>query len=147
MWINWTLEKFKKSGNPPPPPPPFQVYPPFLAKHFVSPKVTQFSEGPTPPPPSPPKENFNMLNLKNLPLTELPDCPGKARHYLQRGIKNNFEKTICWTKASWNSHAITIQNTSGLLSWPISQSWILQKSPDSHNLPNQMFNFQNTGVM
>ena len=35
----------------PPLPPPFQVYPPFLAKHFVSPKVTQFSEGPTPPPP------------------------------------------------------------------------------------------------
>ena len=30
--------------------PSFQVYPPFLAKNFVLPQVTQFSEGPTPLP-------------------------------------------------------------------------------------------------
>ena len=29
--------------------PSFQVYPPFLAKNFLAPLVTQFSEGPTPP--------------------------------------------------------------------------------------------------
>ena len=96
--MNWTVEKVKRVATPPPlphfyiTPPPFHVYPPFLAKHFVSRQVTQFSEGPNP------KENFNMLNLKNLPLPKLPDWPGKARHYLQRGIRIILERPFAGPK-------------------------------------------------
>ena len=49
MWLNY---KVIKKSQPPiststlPLPLPFQVYPAFLAKHFESPKVTQFLEGP-----------------------------------------------------------------------------------------------------
>ena len=44
MWLNC---KVAKKWHPPPPF--FQVYPPFLTKHFVPPQVTPFLEGPFPP--------------------------------------------------------------------------------------------------
>ena len=57
--LAWLTQKTEDLPPPPPPPPapiststpPFQVYPPFLAKHFLpTPQVSQFLEGPTPTP-------------------------------------------------------------------------------------------------
>ena len=49
--------------------PPFQIYPPFLAKNFVPPQVTQFLEGPTRPHPSFHKggggSNYGNTNIHN----------------------------------------------------------------------------------
>ena len=69
------------------PPPPFQVYPPFLAKNFESPQVTQFLEGPTPLPPRAPF-NKGALGGPTMLLVSL--------HILFRNKQVNFNHLTFW---------------------------------------------------
>ena len=95
MWLNCKVIKkcqtpISKST------PPFQVYPPFLAKNFVPPKVTQFLEGLTPPPPPHPTliggegSNYDVTNIESSYDIE----NEKKRCFLQFKTAYQFSSTM-----------------------------------------------------